>query len=725
MKRKVQKGFTLVELIVVMILMGILMTAVVMILRPSQNTFRNITNKAYEEQAALQISKLLNGSLRYSTGVKVVCNNGDVPTESERGGHTKYIKLSNDYRDFNDTDKKAYYKGARGNFERGKIEGSTMTVLPSAVNKATFDDYDFQFSIPEFNSKDEQASLTIALKAMPMAVGEKAEQEVAEDIGKPNPAFLPQWDKYYTYSETFEFINIRNKDSINKKTTGVSVDPYNGGDPVAGLGGGTDFVDPRKSSGGKIIVDNTIWIFYTNPQEAEDIAPGAGSPTPTPGSSGGSSGGSEESGGTGGTGGSSAGSGESGTGSGGASGPMDTGTGEDKSNIKDDPDANPEQPTVTEPTTNENGGTSQNGENGSGDPAEDPNNDKPKKDTYGSVTFVLFGKGVGTNYTFTVSGSPEPDVYSSFSGNSVTPSKKETFKVMFNSDNQNLGTNFGYYVESEYMKDSPDKVFYYYNGTAYDSEAAAEAACNGGTTTPVIPTTGYGDVNMHFIASTDPAAASKRYYIYNPMNTEVTYGENKVIELKYSTEATLYNGISMQNNEHQGFYSLDKESRKGQPTLDVYFYDGKVFSSESEVNDYIASKTPAPGTGSNPGGGENPGGGTPSAVEPDPSCYKATTSFNVSGSNTKLYCRYYGYEIVIKDADTGKELLRDTHNQKTLDLSSYSGTTCNLVIELKYLYDQSEDRYLAFGSDDWGNNPVKKVLINGKNTSTYGTVEAL
>ena len=195
-------GFTLVELIVVMILMGVIMTAVVMILRPSQRTFSNITNKAYEEQITLTMSKLLNGSLRYATGVKVICTDGSTPPSDQYSEYKNYIKLSNDYRS-------SSVKGARGDFERGRVEGTSLKKVASAISSGTFDECDFQFSIPAYNSATTQQSMTIGVKAMAMDIGEDAEITAATGISKPNPEFIPNFDKSYQYTETFEFVNLR------------------------------------------------------------------------------------------------------------------------------------------------------------------------------------------------------------------------------------------------------------------------------------------------------------------------------------------------------------------------------------------------------------------------------------------------------------------------------------------------------------------------------------
>jgi hypothetical protein len=254
-----------------------------MILRPSQRTFSNITNKAYEEQITLNMSKLLNGSLRYATDVKVICNDGTEPASADIGDNYKnYIKLSNDYRSTS-------VKGARGDFERGRVEGGKLKKVGSAITSDTFDEYDFQFSIPSYNCAGTQECMTIGVKAMAMDIGEDAEITAATGISKPNPDFIPNFDKSYQYTETFEFLNLRNSAVINKITSPLVIDTYNPGAKVVGLDDdGDGFYNPKASG-----VDNTIWIFFTNPNEAKDKdssgggtpAPGGGTPAPGSGDS--------------------------------------------------------------------------------------------------------------------------------------------------------------------------------------------------------------------------------------------------------------------------------------------------------------------------------------------------------------------------------------------------------------------------------------------------------
>ena len=290
MKKKLLKGFTLVELVVVMILMGIMTTMIVMVMRPAQNTYTNITCKAYEEQTALIVSKLINSELRYSTGIKIICNDGTNPIAADCTGYTRYIKLSNNYRNYNATSPSSYdmyLKGARGYVEKGTTNGTTWTRESSAVTMKTFDDYDFQFSIEGFNNSPGQETLTLGVTCNFLRVGEDDEIAAATGIGKPNPDFIPQYQKVYKYSETFDFINLKKFGLIGKQTLGLLPDTYEYGTPVALLGDSDcPYYDPLDGK------DNTIWILYIRPDEAPDktSAPGGGSGGSSGSGSGGSSG---------------------------------------------------------------------------------------------------------------------------------------------------------------------------------------------------------------------------------------------------------------------------------------------------------------------------------------------------------------------------------------------------------------------------------------------------
>jgi prepilin-type N-terminal cleavage/methylation domain-containing protein len=46
MKKRLEKGFTLVELIVVLVLLGLITTCIAMIIKPSNRLYSNVTAKS-------------------------------------------------------------------------------------------------------------------------------------------------------------------------------------------------------------------------------------------------------------------------------------------------------------------------------------------------------------------------------------------------------------------------------------------------------------------------------------------------------------------------------------------------------------------------------------------------------------------------------------------------------------------------------------------------------
>lgn len=145
---------------------------------------------------------------------------------------------------------------------------------------------------------------------------------------------------------------------------------------------------------------------------------------------------------------------------------------------------------------------------------------------------------------------------------------------------------------------------------------------------------------------------------------------------------------------------------------EIWIYAGRYYNDETSAK----AKRDADENG---GGGADPSAYT----ESDPSCYKAVMTVDVTDTNKWLYINHYGYKCTVLLGD-GTELYSKDHNQAQIDLSAYSGQRITLIIKLTYMYDQSADRKAAFGSDPWGNNGVVlNADLNGKDTSTYGSVD--
>ena len=92
MRNKLKKGFTLVELVVVLILMGLITTAIAMVLRPTTSLYIDVNNKTNEEVAAITLFDVLNGELRYATDINIVSATDDTVMPSSTLRH--FISLS-------------------------------------------------------------------------------------------------------------------------------------------------------------------------------------------------------------------------------------------------------------------------------------------------------------------------------------------------------------------------------------------------------------------------------------------------------------------------------------------------------------------------------------------------------------------------------------------------------------------------------------------------------
>lgn len=222
MSKKLKRGFTLVELIVVMMLMGIITTAVVMVLRPASRLSVDVNNKSDEETGAITLFDYVNGKLRYATDVMVVSND-DPSTMPSHGNMKNYILLCNDVR----AESK---KGARGYAKHGLTSQSLSQGVP-CVSESILAENDFQFSIDGSIVEPGAESLTVGAIAHPMMA-------TASD-------FIIDESKPYRYSETFQLLNMQNRSQLKTTTVGnLSITGY----------------DSSKKC---------IWIFYEEPTEAK------------------------------------------------------------------------------------------------------------------------------------------------------------------------------------------------------------------------------------------------------------------------------------------------------------------------------------------------------------------------------------------------------------------------------------------------------------------------
>ena len=222
MSKKLKKGFTLIELLVVLLLMGIITTAIVMILRPTSNLAVDIDNKADEENNAITLFDYVNGKLRYATDVMIVSND-DASVMPSHGNMKNFILLSNDTRPVSK-------KGARG-YAKSGLTSKPLSNATYCVSSSLLAENDYQFSIEGVNTEAKAESITFGALVHPM----KATYS----------NFVVNEDKPYNYSETFQLVNMQNRDQLNTTVIG---------------GLSTSGYDASKKN---------IWIFYEEPKEAK------------------------------------------------------------------------------------------------------------------------------------------------------------------------------------------------------------------------------------------------------------------------------------------------------------------------------------------------------------------------------------------------------------------------------------------------------------------------
>ena len=93
--KKNNKGFTLVELIVVMCLMGIIMAAVMGLLSPTSHYYYKVQNTKDCEEVAVSVGKQINNELQYALAVNVICSDSATVTNPDSTKFTNCIIIDN------------------------------------------------------------------------------------------------------------------------------------------------------------------------------------------------------------------------------------------------------------------------------------------------------------------------------------------------------------------------------------------------------------------------------------------------------------------------------------------------------------------------------------------------------------------------------------------------------------------------------------------------------
>lgn len=238
MLKKLKKGFTLVELVVVLVLMGLITTAIAMVLRPTTNLYIDVNNKTNEEIAAITLFDVINGELRYATDVYVTSATDDSTLPASTLPH--FIMLSNCKRDGEHFNAHGYAK--HGFTSHGLIGAGYVGNSNHLLEKT-----DIKFSIDGYSAADGKESLTIGAVMHPMS---------SKGMMK---------NKEYKYSETFKFLNLQNKaqlTQLDRTKMHLSMAGYDAAEVEKGIN--KLFETDNNSTEG----EQAIFIFYQRPEEA-------------------------------------------------------------------------------------------------------------------------------------------------------------------------------------------------------------------------------------------------------------------------------------------------------------------------------------------------------------------------------------------------------------------------------------------------------------------------
>lgn len=196
MNKKIQKGFTLVELVVVMAIMGIIMTVIMSIIGPTSRIASKVESMKDEETTSMQVSRYVKNELSYATKVYITAiNDGEAePTAPET---YKYVYVID-----NVTPRTGSVKGAKGLITIRDWNGSGSTKEEIVTQNEIWGEDEFNISLEEYSAIAGSSFVTLAFRGYPMVYKEGSyKADTAQE---------------YIFKDTISFININNREQIKK-----------------------------------------------------------------------------------------------------------------------------------------------------------------------------------------------------------------------------------------------------------------------------------------------------------------------------------------------------------------------------------------------------------------------------------------------------------------------------------------------------------------------------
>lgn len=154
-----KKGFTLVELIVVMCLMGIIMAAVMALLAPTSKYYYKVQTTKDQENCALSVGKAINNELQYALAVEVYSSDTASVSPTDPSKFTNYIKIDNV------TARSSSKKHATGIVYKGTTATHSESVV---MGEATYDENAFKITLSEYNNQKGNNFIMLDFESNPM-----------------------------------------------------------------------------------------------------------------------------------------------------------------------------------------------------------------------------------------------------------------------------------------------------------------------------------------------------------------------------------------------------------------------------------------------------------------------------------------------------------------------------------------------------------------------------
>lgn len=203
------KGFTLVELIVVMAIFSLIMAAVLSLLNPVSDVYSSTANYEHTRAASDNVRLYLQDNIKYADNLKIIYNSDGITKDGNHKNVNDYASdMKSKFDSYEDKYKPQVYVMEIKNFDKDNVENCNgkITIYKDAVggavykeiNPSLYSDYAYEFVIPDgFGITN--ANIDINVYKLVVNGEEKIIPEETDD-------------KFYKLSTnaTFSFVNLRN-----------------------------------------------------------------------------------------------------------------------------------------------------------------------------------------------------------------------------------------------------------------------------------------------------------------------------------------------------------------------------------------------------------------------------------------------------------------------------------------------------------------------------------